>query len=181
MRAIIGILIGLGLIVLVLVLIFAGGGQAPKQLYLPDYATSQSFVELTETGPITAPQNHYGVRIRVSGDETTYEAMQGYEDQTISQKSYPMTMAAYTDFLFALQRENFTQGNPDPALKENRGYCPFGRLYEFAFNDGTNEVERYWKTSCGDGNFNGNGAAIRDLFRAQVPGYSDLTGSLSGL
>ncbi|HVS58383.1 MAG TPA: hypothetical protein VHD60_01440 [Candidatus Saccharimonadales bacterium] len=176
MRALIGILVAIGLVVLVLVLIFSGGGGPTKKpLYLPDYATSTSFAQMSIRGPINAPQDHNDVRVTVSSSDSSLEIIKGYEDQTASTKTFDMTPAAYTQFLFALQRENFTKGNPDSSLKENRGICPFGRLYTFVFNDGSNERERYWTTSCGQGNFQGNGIAVRDLFQAQIPDYSTLT------
>lgn len=175
MRAIIGILIGIGLLVLVLVLVFTGGGPAPKPLYLPDYANNSSFAQMTIFGPITAPQTHNEVTVTVSGSDAVLNVTKGYEDNVVTSKIYPQTMAGYTHFLFALQRLNFTVGNNDPSLKENRGYCPFGRNYTFVFNNGTNEVERYWITSCGQGNFGGSAANIRDLFEAQIPDYNTLT------
>jgi hypothetical protein len=175
MRFIIGFLIAIGILVLILILIFSGGSKpTPQQLFLPNYTYGDSFAEMTESGPITAPQNHYELSVTVSSTNSTLNVYNGYEGVVANTYNFAMDPIAYADFLYALQREGFTDGNNAANLKEDRGYCPAGRLYTFSFNNGNSEVEHYWANSCGNGNFEGNSLGIRSLFEVQIPGYDNL-------
>jgi hypothetical protein len=183
-RAIIGILVGIGLIVLILVLVFTGGSSnnSPKQpLYMPNYWNSGSYAEITQTGPINAPQSHQELTMSVSETDSTLSILNGYENNVVSTNNFPMDPTAYTDFLFALQRLDFTSGNNSSSLSDSRGYCPFGDLYTFSFNNGTNQVENYWENTCGQGNFEGQAGPIKDLFIAEIPNYDNLTSGLTNL
>jgi hypothetical protein len=181
MRYISGILIALGLVVLMIILIvkaFSGGGggaPAPQQIDLNSYASTSAVMQLTIDGPVNADKDHSKVRITVGRDETVLDIIKGYEDNAVSTKSFSSNQAAYSQFLHALNVAGFTKGNTDPNVRDERGYCPVGERFIFEAISGGSSVMRWWKTSCGEGNFRGRADVIRNLFKAQVPSYNLLT------
>jgi hypothetical protein len=181
MRYIVGFLIGIGLIVLTFILIiriFSGGGdtEQPRKIDLNSYATTDTVMRLTMDGPIVADARHQQLRITVGRDNVLYERFQGYQGDVIDSRQYPNNPDAYAEFLHALTVAGYANGNPN-AQKDERGYCPTGYRFVYeAIGDGENIV-RWWNTSCGakQGNFNGNGASVRELFKRQVPDYREVT------
>lgn len=182
-RYFIGFLVTVGLIILLIVLLFHhGGSKVPvTKTPLTSYANTDTVVRETIDGPINAPQNHRQLQITVGRDNTTFEEIGGYDGNVIKTQTYGMTQNAYANFLFALNRAGYTQGNTDSALKDERGYCPEGRRYIFEVIQGGNDLERYWVTTCSGTpkTFNGKSSLIIDLFRAQVPDYTNLTSDLN--
>lgn len=186
MRAVLGILIGLGLIVLVFVLIlkgFSGGSNSTKpSIDLVTYAGSNAVAQLVLDGPVNADQDHRTVRISVSQNQTQFELIQGYQGNVIRQQTFPNNQPAFAVFLQALNHQNFTRGDNDPSRQDERGYCPQGSRYIYSLNQGGDTVLRYWSTSCsGQGTFGGNASVVRNLFERQIPGFDDLTSDLSDL
>ncbi len=176
MRFIIGVLITLGLIILVLVMLFHGGGKStlPKTLILSDYAHNDSVAKLIIDGPITSQQTHQELEIDVSSSNVNFTLYSGYQRNVVKSQSYDNNDDAYTDFLKSLQVEGFTKGSTSPALKDERGVCPLGQRDIFSFTNDQNQLMRFWSTSCGGGSFKGKTATIISLFQKQVPNYSDL-------
>lgn len=181
MRYIVGLLLGIGLIVLTFILIFkafSGGGssQQNKATDLNDYATTNAIVRYTVDGVTNSDQIHNKIRITVSKDTVLYEQIQGYEGKLVNSKSYENNTQSYANFLRALQIAGYTTGDKN-FDDDERGYCPNGRRYIYEAIDGGDTLVRWWSTSCSQsiGNFEGNNATVRDLFRRQVPDYSKLT------
>lgn len=183
MRYFIGFLITIGLIILLIVLLLTGGGSPKKPKTtkaLADYATSDAVVRLSIDGPINADQNHQAVRITVGQSDTTYQQIQGYEGTVVNQQTYANNTSAYSNFLYALGHAGFTKGDPSKTLANEKGYCPLGSRYIFELIDGDHTVQRYWATSCGKpATYKGNANLTLTLFKAQVPGYADLTQDLN--
>jgi len=182
MRYIVGFLIGIGLIVLTFILIvriFSGGGggeETVRRIDLNNYATTDTVMRLTIDGPIVADQQHQQVRITVGRDNVLYERFKGYQGDVVDTKSYPNNPEAYAQFLHALENAGYTRGDTT-SPKDERGYCPAGKRYVYeALGNGENVV-RWWGTSCGQdqGNFEGRGSDVRNLFKRQVPDYRTLT------
>lgn len=179
MRYITGILIAIGLVVLTIILIikaFSGGGT-PKQtqIDLNSYASTDAVMQMTVDGPISADKTHNEIRITVGRDTTKLDIMKGYEGNVTSSKTFQNNQDSYTQFLHALTVAGFTLGNSDPNVRDERGYCPAGERFIFEAVSGGQDVMRWWKTSCGEGNFKGKSDTIRNLFKAQVPNYNQLT------
>ncbi len=176
-----GFLIAVGMLILVFILIIRGfsGRDAPKvpQITLSDYSNTSTVVRLTIDGPLVADQNHKGLRITIGRDQNTLQTYQGYQNAITSEKSFPNNQNAYDTFLRSLQLFNFTKGSTDPALADERGFCPSGQryIYQIISNNDT-DIQRFWSTSCGgQGNFGGNPSSIRTLFKRQIPEYDKLT------
>lgn len=182
MRYLSGILIALGLVVLMIILIVkafsgggGGGGPEQKRIDLNSYANTSAVVQLTIDGPVNAAQNHSKIRVVVGRDETVLQIIKGYEDDVVESRKFDNNLASYEQFLRALKIAGFTLGNDNPALRDERGHCPTGQRYIFEAVSGGSSVMRWWKASCGEGNFQGRSDTIRNLFKAQVPDYARLT------
>ena len=178
MRYYIGFLIAAGLIILLIFLLFRGGGKpnvpvTPKTLV--SYANTNAQASLTIDGPVNADQLHQQVRITVDNTEVTFEQIQGYNGSVVSQQQFSGNQNAFDVFLHALDYAGFTNGNTSKALSDERGYCALGDRYIFELSQNGNNIERYWATSCGKPKtYLGNLNLTLNLFQAQVPGYSDL-------
>jgi hypothetical protein len=182
MRYVIGFLISIGLIILVFVMLFRGGGDtttapnAPKRLV--DYANTTAIVRLTEDYPVSANQTHRQVVTTVGRDQTTLEVKTGYEGDILRSQQFDNNPTSYANFLRALHLAGFAQGSNEETLRDERGYCPTGRRYIYEIRQGSQIIQRYWSTSCGKGSFEGKAVTVRSLFKRQVPDYNKLTSGL---
>lgn len=177
-------LLAIGLIVVVIILIVHGLTSGPSNSpavpkKLTDYVGTSTAMQFTIDSPVTSTEKHEDVIINVSNYQATLTITQGYEGQVISSQSYPMSSEAYGIFLRALDYNGFTQGNNDPALKDERGRCALGDRFIYEIIDGSgDDVQRYWYTTCNNGTFQGDVHVIRQLFVNQIPDYSKLTANV---
>ncbi len=180
-RYIVGFLLAVGLIIIVLILIIRGlTGPSQKPFNLNDYANSDVIVQYTIDSPVSAAVTHHDIIINVGNTQSSIVVTQGYEGQIVSMKTYSMSTNAYAIFLRALALNGFTDGNNNPALSDDRGHCALGDRYVYeVVNGNSNDLLRYWYTSCGTGTFQGNNLVIRQLFVAQIPDYDSLTSSIT--
>jgi hypothetical protein len=179
MKYTIGFIAVIVLVILTFVLIWRGfGGDDPAEMPAPltEYANTTAAMRFTIIGEVNAEQEHRAVRITVSRSEARLEVLEGYQRALGEARSYPSNQEAYATFLRALDLQGFDQGVDDPERADYRGYCPEGNRYLYEIVDGTNIIQQYWSTSCGDaGTFAGSPNAVRSLFRDQIPDYRDLT------
>jgi hypothetical protein len=180
MRYFIGFVAVVILVVGVFILVlkgFSGGSHTPKknEITLTDYADSETTVKMEVDGPIVADQNHQGYSITVGRDATTIEVTKGYDKQVVKAQTYSNNSKAYADFLRALQLQNYTKGIQDTSREDIRGFCPAGDRFIYTVENGGNDVQNYWTSTCGGGTFKGNANSIRNLFAKQVPDFNSLT------
>lgn len=181
-RYIIGFVAAVGIIALVIVLIVRSILSSPSNtpthqpIDLPSYATTLNTVQLTIDAPEVAPDKHHDVIITVGQNQSTIKVTNGYNGNVIRQQTYPMTTSSYAVFLRALYINGFTQGDNNPANKDERGQCALGTRYIYEVIDafGTTQ-QHYWRTTCGTGTFNGTYATILRLFELQIPDFSKQT------
>jgi len=175
MRYIVGILVAIGLVVLLIFLLFSGGGTPQTGKSLSSYANSDAVARLTIDGPEGSQQTHHSVEIEVSRDSVTLRKLQGYDGQVIDIRSYDSNLNSYEVFLHALGHAGFTKGNTDANMKDERGYCPLGERYVFELDQDGKSIIRYWATSCGNPKtYGGNLGITLGLFQKQVPDYDSL-------
>lgn len=176
MRYFFGFLAAVALVVVAFILIVRGfGGDDRKvQTELMDYARTDTVMRMIVEGEVNADQDHRSVKVTVGRGTNKIDLIQGYEGHVLEAKSYPSNEDAYTTFLRALQFQGYTKGDTDPERQDPRGVCPAGRTFIFEIVTGSATVQRLWTTSCGGGTFKGNTALIRELFREQIPDYSDI-------
>lgn len=187
MRYFITFLVALGLLALVIVLLFSGGGnkstlsQQLTSQSLPGYYTTDAVAIMTIDGPVNDTQDHRAIRVTVGRDNVTFEELQGYSGNVIKTQQYPNDPDAYAVFLLSLARSGFTLGDNNPKLRDERGFCPLGDRYIFQFTQDNHDLQRYWTTNCnGPKTYKGPLAMTLRLFQLQVPNYSDLTKDVSG-
>ena len=183
MRYFIGFLIFILLIVMLVALIFRGGDE-PKvpstAKTLDSYASTDAQVIMTTDGPLNADANHEQIRITVDRDNATFEYIKGYQGKVVKMQHYPNNEPAYTNFLAALGRAGFTQGDNSPALRDERGYCPSASRFIYELKQGTRNIQRYWASDCGKPkSYLGSVTVTNDLFQDQIPDYDTLLESLN--
>jgi hypothetical protein len=183
MKYFFGFLASIALIIVVFFLVFRGlsgkndntsTGDKPA---LTSYANTQTVMQLTVDGPITANQTHNGYQITVGRDEVTMETYKGYEHSVIAMQSYDNNSDAYKQFLGALDRAGYTLGGTSKVKPE--GACATGDTVQLDIIRGAFEVQHYWTTTCKEkGTFRGALPAVARLFKAQIPDYDKLSNGL---
>ncbi len=183
MRYIIGFLLTIGLVIVVLILLFRGGGSpntSTSPQTLPQYANnSTTDVRWTVDGPINSPQAHRQIQITVSQNQIEADVLQGYNGSVLRSKTYVNNPTSYAVLLHALFIDGYTKGNTAASVSDERGYCAGGDrfIYQVESNDKSHN-QRFWYTTCGQGSYKGNVQLTNDLFKAQVPDYDSLTGDI---
>jgi hypothetical protein len=182
MRYFIGFLVTIGLIIILIILLFTGGGKSKvpsTTKTLDSYASTDAQVGLTIDGPINAISEHEQVRITVDRSNVIYEHIKGYDGQVVDTQIFANSENSYNVFLHALLHAGFTRGDNTPALRDERGYCATSNRYIFELKQGNDNLERYWATDCGNPKtYLGLLNLTITLFQAQVPAYENLTESL---
>ena len=175
-RAIIFILICIGLIWLGIILItraFSGGGNKEETpvvtAKLSDLANTDAVTSMYIDGPIVANQDHVSIRISIDKNTAKIERISGYDNDVVVQQTFPNTTSSYLAFLSALDSLGFTSGNNDASMQDPAGACPFSNRYLYTVNDAGSDVYHYWTTSCGGGTYGGQRNNTRMLFLDQIP------------
>ena len=127
-------------------------------------------------GPINANQDHYQLQMTVGQNQSSLILYNGYQGQVAKSYTYANNSASYGEFLRALDLAGFTQGNTSKtADNDPRGFCPEGERYTFEIVNGSQDIQRFWATSCGgQGTFNGNVVTVKNLFMAQMPDFENI-------
>lgn len=177
MRYFLGFLAAVALVIVVFILIIRGFGGRERSLQtdMVDYAKTETVMRMTVQGKVNADQDHRSTTVTIGRSSNTINLIQGYEGHVLQTKTYESNENAYATFLRALQLQGYEKGIDDPARQDSRGVCPTGKVYTFEIITGSATVQRFWTTSCGGGTFRGNASVIRQLFRAQIPDYSEVT------
>lgn len=182
MRYLIGLLVIIAVMIFIIIRLLAGGGSEPQHLQndLAAYATTSTVVRMTIDNPIQAPETHREVQITVGRDTADFTLFRGYERDVMEHKTYPMSVTAFRAFLQALKFSGkYTEGNDDPSLKDETGYCALGNRYVFEIIDENGKVlQHYWDTTCGVKTFRGDADTVEELFTTQIPDYDTLIGDV---
>jgi hypothetical protein len=181
-RYILGFAAVIVLLFIIIFMIVRGGGDNKSEVPetkrdLVSYASEENFrVTQTVISPITAAQNHDQIQITVNNSSANIDLIKGYEGNVIANRSYPMSVESFREFLSALDKANYTRGNTDEKLRDDRGYCSTGQRFVYEIYQGANSLQRFWTTSCGGTKtFRGNANLVNTLFRAQIPDYGQIT------
>ncbi len=184
LRYFLGFLVVILVLFLLIVMIVRSGNNSAKkvektQATLMSYVNNPAItVTQTTIGPVQAAQNHDQATITVSNSSSVMTIYKGYDGSVVDTKSYPMNVASFGEFLKAIDRAGYTRGDTPAELKDDRGFCPLGSRYIFTINDGGNELQRYWATSCnGSRTYRGNVSLTRTLFQNQIPDYNAMINS----
>lgn len=186
LRAIIFILICIGLIWLGIVLImraFSSGGEGAKapaaQKQLIEYANTDAVVSLYVDGPVDVSQDHNAFRITVDRSQSQAQMIKGYDGQVVDQRTYANSSTGFAEFLSALDGLGFTKGTNQSSTQNDRSLCPLGNKYTLDISTAAGQLYHYWTTTCGGGTYGGIRANTVVLFRRQIPN-SDLLKMANG-
>lgn len=183
MKYVFGALAAFVIIVVAVVLIFSRSpsqNNNPKtknqQINLVDYIDTKAQVIYTVDGEINGDEAHRKVRIIIDRNQRTYQLIKGYNDQVISEKSFPNSQSAYEAFIYALKNAGFTTSQK-ARYDSEKGVCPLRTRMTYEVRDGDDELSRLWASKCSakEGNFGGNDSLVRRLFGAQIPEFKELT------
>lgn len=178
----IGLVIAILVVALIIILNHSSSPVLNSQKPIASYANDPTAqVAMLIDGPVNAESLHNQVLVTVTNSITTFEVFQGYNDQVVKEKSFPMTEAGFHVFLRSLEYANFNKGKTSAALSQASGFCPLEDRYIFTFDHGGKQIERYWITNCGGDphTFDGNLSLTEQLFVNQVPGYNNMISSLN--
>jgi hypothetical protein len=186
MRYFFGFLLAIALVIFTFILVLRGfhGNSASPSITAPltNYTNTDTTVQFTDDGPVTADQKHQGIRITVGQFATTIQVYQGYQNDITSSQTYENNPSSYGTFLRALELLDYTDGikNPSAALADPRGVCPVGQHYSFQIISGdSSNIQDYWTTTCGGGTYKGNLQEVENLFQNQVPNYTKTAGNVT--
>lgn len=185
-RFFIGLALVIALLFLIISMIVRSGGD-DKKTEVPE--TQRTFVSLADdedvtvtryvVGPITAAEKHYETEIQISNTTATANVISGYEGTVTDTRSYPTTREGFSEFLYALDKVGFTNGNTDEALRDDEGYCSSGQRYIYEVRDDGKLLQRFWATSCGGTKtYKGKLGQTNNIFENQIPDYKLMTNSL---
>ncbi|HEY1644916.1 MAG TPA: hypothetical protein VGF75_00845 [Candidatus Saccharimonadales bacterium] len=177
-RYIIGALAFLGLAILLIVLLFTGGGGkktiAPTEPSLVSYADTNAVVKLVVDGPVVAPEDHNSVDVSVSQNSASVEVFQGYNGEVIASKTYNNTENSFKNFLYSLYYAGYSKGGTSPYTSDI-GLCSTGRTYDLYLTNNGQTLQHYWQTDCsGPKTFDGNLGLTITLFEKQIPNISNI-------
>lgn len=148
---------------------------------LVDNADDSSVKIYVERG-VTADEKHYSIDMTISANSRTIRVHRGYEQVEERSEGLPNNLEAYTAFLKALERNNFTTSREDESGFGFREACPTQRSYRFSLMEGASETFDRWYTFCDGKRFGDYGGKVNDtftLFRNQFPNYSEYTRGIS--
>ena len=180
MKYVLGVIGAIVLIFIVFMLIFNRGGDdnntnkstVLRSSQLVEFADKNSKVSVTTFGKVVGNESRNGIRVIVTPNERRIEILNTYDDNVIRSSTYPNTQTAYENFLSALSGQSFITGK-EAAVNDRRSVCPAGNRYEYDLTEDGDSKVNLWSVSCGIdfGSFAGNGPAIRELFKLQIPEY----------
>lgn len=140
---------------------------------------SNHSVQMTVRGPIVASENFNSYRITISPNQRSFVSYVGYQNDVVDQVGLDNNVAAYTQFVYALNKANLTKGVDDQS--DVRGICAVGRLYQFDIMQDGKSVKMLWTSTCGGspGTLRANVEQLSSLFNVQIPGANKMINKLA--
>ena len=129
-------------------------------------------VRMTIRGDIVADEAFHSYQITISPSSRTLVTYRGYLDKVVDRVSLPNNTAAYTQFVYALDKANYTKGDAfEGDADDTRGICATGELFEFETREGSNTIKRLWTSSCkgSPGSLQASSKQLQNLFESQIP------------
>jgi hypothetical protein len=135
--------------------------------------TAGRSVSMTVRGPIVADEKFRSYKIDISANERTIKTYTGYLDTVIDNDTLGNSVAAYDEFVHALDKANLAKGKQFEGDKnDTRGICATGSVYDFQILDGKNVVKDLWTSTCSgsSGSLDASVIQLTNLFTKQIPG-----------
>ena len=134
-------------------------------------------VTMTVRGPIVADEKFHSYKIDISSSARTIQTYKGYLETVVERSTLGNSVAAYEEFVHALDKADLTTGKQFEGDKnDTRGICATGVVYQFSINDGTNVVKDLWTSTCSGskGSLDASAVQLGNLFTTQIPGSTIL-------
>lgn len=146
---------------------------------LSDYAGTNAEVSYTIEGITNHDSLHRTIKITVNNHLVNLTIFSGYQGNVLKAENLTNNENAYRSFLAGLQTLGYL--NQRRTTAELLGSCPLGNKFIFANSNIPKAPSMLWTTSCGikNGSFAGNLSGVQQLFRLQVPNYSQFTSGVS--
>lgn len=175
MRAILGFVAFVAVIIFLIIVIVRGGNEpeipSSQRPALVAAASSDAVFSYTTAGPISANEDFYRIKINVSRASRSVQVYRGYGDTVVAAKQFDNNTAAFGEFLSALDRAGYTSERRT-SFESEAGLCPNGLRMVFE-SDQFDEAFRRWTTNCKErGSFGGSIDTVSQLYIRQIPGYS---------
>lgn len=145
-------------------------------------STEGSAVRMTVRGPIVADENFRSYQINITPSSRDIKTYTGYLGAVLDQENLGNNVAAYEEFVHALDKAKLVAGQPFEGEEDDvRGRCATGRVTEFSLIKDGNISETLWTSTCSGskGSLRANVDQLTNLFRAQIPGSRDLIRDVS--
>jgi len=129
-------------------------------------------VSMTVRGPIVADEEFRSYKIDISSNNRVIRTYAGYLDTVLAQDTLGNSVAAYDQFVHALDKANLTQGKQfDGEKNDIRGICATGSVYVFQIMDGNSVVKDLWTSTCSGskGSLDASVTQLMNLFTQQIP------------
>lgn len=148
--------------------------KASEQLRTVDAGRS---VRMTIRGPIVANEDFRSYQVTVSPSTRTYTVYKGYLDSVDSTKSYDNNTAAYTQFVYALDKAAMTKEGKyaEKEAGDLRGICATGKVYQYEILNADTAINTFWTSTCkgSPGTFGASVDQVTNLFVTQIPGLKN--------
>lgn len=137
---------------------------------------------MTVRGPIVADENHNSYRITITPSSRNLATYQGYLGAQIDAVTLGNNVAAYREFVNALDKANLPVGTQFEAENDSTlGICATGRVYEYEIINGDSTVKRLWTSTCkgSPGSLKASADQLTNLFVNQIPDARTLLREIS--
>lgn len=165
------------LVSLARVVFFSGTSTAPAAVVdvsreaLLNTSASHS-VSMTVRGPIVADEEFHSYTINVSPNGRQLTTFKGYLDTVVDKTALANSVAAYEEFVYALDKANLVKGTELAGDKNDvRGICATGRVYLFSVLENGKSVKTLWTSTCkgSAGSLKASVNQLTELFMNQIP------------
>lgn len=138
-------------------------------------------VRMVVRGPIVADEKFNSYQITITPSSRTLTTYRGYLYTQIDSINLGNNVAAYDQFVHALDKANLPVGTAFPKDKDSTlGICATGRVYEYEIIDGDTTVKRLWTSTCkgSPGSLKASADQLTNLFVAQIPDANNALGKI---
>jgi len=134
-------------------------------------------VSMTVRGPIVADEEFHSYKIDISSNQRAIKTYTGYLETIVNQNTLGNSVAAYEQFVYALDKANLVKGvELEGNENDVRGVCATGSVYEFSILNNGESVKTLWTSTCkgSPGSLDASTEQLQQLFTNQIPNSEDL-------
>lgn len=166
--------------------VFFSGSSTPATVDISRTAlldtTASRSVTMTVRGPIVADEEFHSYKFDISANNRTVTTYNGYLETTIDMITLGNNVAAYEQFVYALDKADLADGTElEGDRNDVRGVCATGRVYEFSILNNGESVKKLWTSTCkgSAGSLDASVSQLTSLFVSQIPDADKLIKKVS--